>query len=69
MSFGAQFDPSLTDILAGFRYAYDLNNDGVFEFGNGAYAGSSDSPTATVPARFLDDGLTTHIVRAHPGQG
>lgn len=64
VSFGAQFDPSLTDILAGLRYAYDLNNDGLFELGNGTYAGSSDSETATVPARFLDDGLTTHLVRA-----
>jgi autotransporter-associated beta strand protein len=64
VSFSGQFDPSLTDILAGFAYAYDLDNDGVFDIGNGAYAGSSDAPTATVPARFLDDGLTTHLVRA-----
>jgi hypothetical protein len=56
VSFAEQADPSAAD-KAGLRYAYDFNNDNDFadagEIGNGGYAGSSTSPTATVPAAYL----------------
>ncbi len=59
VSFSGQADPSPVDVAAGFRYAYDFNNDGTFEIGNGAYAGSSTSSLVTVPASFLTPGLRT----------
>ena len=56
VSFSGQFDPSAADTAAGFHYAYDFNNDGVFDVGNGTYAGSGTSATATVPASYVADG-------------
>jgi len=53
VSFSGQFDPSTTDTTASIHYAYDFDNDGVFEIGDGTYAGSSTNVTATVPANFL----------------
>ena len=64
VSFSNQFDPSDADTAAGFRYAYDLDNDGTFEIGDGTYRGSVSDPTQVVPASFLDDGLSVHTVRA-----
>ena len=48
-------DPSAAD-AASLHYAYDFDNDGVFEVGDGAYAGSVTASSATVPAGFLADG-------------
>jgi hypothetical protein len=42
----------------GYTYSYDFNNDGVFEVNN------STSPTAVVPASYLDDGPSTRTVHA-----
>jgi hypothetical protein len=40
--------------LASIRYAYDLNNDGIFDIGDGTYAGSAgNSNTANIPASLL----------------
>ena len=35
VTFSNQFDPSPIDTAAGFRYGYDLDNDGTFEVGDG----------------------------------
>ncbi|MGD9635353.1 MAG: beta strand repeat-containing protein [Pirellulales bacterium] len=64
VSFSNQFDPSVADTLAGFRYAYDFNNDGTFDVGNGTYAGSVTDSSQQVPATFLADGPGTRIVKA-----
>ncbi|MCA9926806.1 MAG: Ig-like domain repeat protein, partial [Anaerolineales bacterium] len=64
ISFSNQFDPSTADTTAGFHYAYDFDNDSVFEVGDGSYAGSSVDASATVPAGFLADGPGTRTVRA-----
>ncbi len=53
VSFAGQADPSAADTAAGFRYAYDFDNNGSFEAGDGSYAGSNTAATATVPASFL----------------
>lgn len=53
VSFSGQSDPSTADTAAGFHYAYDFDNDGVFEIGDGAYAGSVTDASATVPASSL----------------
>jgi PKD repeat protein len=62
--FTGQKDPSTIDTAAGFRYAYDLNNDGTFDIGDGTYAGSSTSTSQVVPASLLEDGPASPIVRA-----
>jgi hypothetical protein len=64
VSFSGQFDPSAADTAAGFHYAYDFNNDGVFDVGDGTYAGSGTSATATVPAIYTADGPSNAIVKA-----
>src|SRR5207237_1012673 len=56
VSFSNQHDVSPTDQAAGFMYSYDFDNDGTFEI-----AGSS-SPSATVPASYLDDGPGSRTV-------
>ena len=61
VSFANQLDPSAAD-TATFHYAYDFDNDGVFEVGNGTYAGSATAASATVPAGFLADGPGTRTV-------
>jgi hypothetical protein len=58
VTFTNQFDPSAADTTAGFLYSYDVDNDGVFEIT------ASSSPSATVPASYLDDGPGLHTVRA-----
>ncbi|MBI1299963.1 DUF11 domain-containing protein, partial [bacterium] len=57
VSFGGQFDPSAADTAAGFRYSYDLDNDGVFDVTNVI------SPSVTVPATLLTD-VSSRTVRA-----
>jgi hypothetical protein len=64
VSFSGQLDPSSIDTAAGFRYAYDFDNDGTFEVGSGTYTGSVTSASATVPASYLDNGPGTRAVRA-----
>ncbi len=63
VTFVNAFDPSPADTEAGFHYAYDFNNDGTFEVGDGSYGGSSIADTAIVSAAFLDDGPGTRTVR------
>ncbi len=53
VSFAGQSDPSATDTAAGFHYAYDFDNNGSFDLGDGSYAGSGTAVSATVPASFL----------------
>jgi hypothetical protein len=50
VSFSNQSDASTADTNAGFRYAYDLDNDGTFDIGDGTYAGGSTATSTTVPA-------------------
>jgi hypothetical protein len=61
VAFSGQFDPSVTDTNAGFHYAYDFDNNGTWDSGDGTYAGSPDTTgTAPVPGAFLlDDGSYT----------
>ena len=53
-------DVSTADTTAGFRYAYDLNADGLFNdgFGDGTYGGSILTTSVVVPVTTLDDGFT-----------
>ncbi len=53
VSFSNQADVSSTDAEAGFHYAYDFNNDGTFDLGDGTYAGSQVEASVTVPNSFL----------------
>src|SRR5262245_54796958 len=62
VSFGGQLDPSAAD-AASMRFAYDLDNDGTFDIGDGTYAGSVTSSSAVVPASLLADGPGTRTVR------
>jgi PKD repeat protein len=64
VSFSGQFDPSTTDTAAGFRYAYDLDNNGTFDVGNGTYAGSVATSSQLVSAALLADGPGTRTVKA-----
>ena len=62
---GLDANASAADTFFGFHYAYDFDNNGTFDSGNGTYAGSSDTTgTATVPASYLNDGPATRIVKA-----
>lgn len=63
VSFSNQNDPSSVDTAAGFRYAFDFDNNGTFEIGDGTYAGSGAATSATVPASFLADGNGARTVR------
>ncbi|MGD0283960.1 MAG: PKD domain-containing protein, partial [Dissulfurispiraceae bacterium] len=61
VSFSNQYDPSPVD-ASSLRYAYDFNNDGVFEVGNGTYAGSGSSASAAIPSSYLVDGPSDFTV-------
>ena len=54
VTFTGQTDPSSADTTAGFRYSYDFDDDGDWEVGDGTYAGSSTSASATVPTSVLN---------------
>ncbi len=54
--FTDETDPSLDDQLAGFHYAYDFDNDGIFDIGDGTYFGSAVTPNVVIPHSFVDDG-------------
>src|SRR4051812_26341908 len=62
--FSNQFDPSSADTAAGFHYAYDINNDGTFDVGDGTYAGSVTATSQNVPANLLSEGPSDHTVTA-----
>jgi uncharacterized delta-60 repeat protein len=47
VTFSQQNDPGAADRAAGFRYSFDIGNDGTFEITDAA------SPSAAVPASFL----------------
>src|SRR5205807_848664 len=64
VSFSNQFDPSPPDVAAGFRYAYDFNDDGTFEIGDGTFSGSSGLASAVVPAGYLAEAPGSRSVRA-----
>ena len=64
VNFSNPVDPGSAETASGFRYAFDLDNDGTFDIGDGTYAGSTTNDIQTVPATFLDDGPATHTVRA-----
>jgi hypothetical protein len=49
------FDPSTAD-FATLHYAFDFDNDGTFEVGDGTYDGSPDVSSAVVPGSFLFNG-------------
>jgi hypothetical protein len=63
VSFSGQSDPSTADTTAGFHYAYDFDNDGTFEVGDGSYTGSGSAASSAVPASFLADGPGSRMVR------
>jgi Ca2+-binding RTX toxin-like protein len=64
VSFSNQFDPSAADTMAGFHYAYDFNNDNIWDVGDGTYGGSGTSSSATVPASMTADGPASFNVKA-----
>ena len=63
VSFTNQFDPSSADTTAGFHYAYDLNNDGTFDVGDGTYAGSGTNASQNVSASLLIEGPGDYTVK------
>jgi subtilisin-like proprotein convertase family protein len=56
VSFSGQSDPSTADTTAGFRYSYDLDDDGNYDdgAGDGTYAGGLTSSSYTVPTSILN---------------
>jgi uncharacterized delta-60 repeat protein len=64
VSFSGQFDPSAADVTAGLRYAYDFDDDGIWEIGQPAYALASSADSAVVPANYFQDGPSIRQVRA-----
>ena len=53
VQFVNQYDPSVPDTNAGFHYAYDFTGNGVWNVGNGTYAGSPATAGESVPASYL----------------
>lgn len=81
VSFSSPADPGTLDVSAGFHYAFDFNNDGSFDVGDGSYAGSPSSSSTSlvvsgtcypVRGRIIDkdggfrDYLTAIPVNAYP---
>jgi hypothetical protein len=63
VSFGLTYEPSGADLKAGFRYAYDLNNDGKFDLGNGTYAGSINSDSVAMPGSVYFNTPGPHTIK------
>ena len=57
VAFSGASDPSTDDTAAGFHYAFDLNDDGTYDIGDGTYANSPTSSSAPLPT--ADDGVIT----------
>ena len=55
------------DVAAGLRFAFDFNNDGTFDSGDGTYSGSSASPNATTT--FATPGPRTIVARVMDKDG
>ncbi len=53
INFSNQSDASPADLAAGLHYAYDFNGDGVWDLGDGSYAGSVGESQPAVPASYL----------------
>jgi hypothetical protein len=53
VSFTGQVDPGTTDVSTGLKYSYDFNNDGIWDDGDGTYAGSLTAATKTIPASYF----------------
>jgi hypothetical protein len=64
VSFSGQNDPSSDDTADGFHYAYDFDNDGTWDVGDGSYGGSVTNASAVVPASYLADGAASVTVKA-----
>ena len=62
VSFGAVTDPSSVDTAAGFRYAYDFDNNGPHEIGGSTYAAYVPANPAHAPAPHQ---LVPHRVQRH----
>jgi hypothetical protein len=71
VGFTAPSDPSQSDAKAGFRYSYDFNNDGVWDYGTGtSWGGSRLDRVVNVPAKYLsDNGLVTVKARVFDKDG
>lgn len=61
---GTQFDLSPVDLQTGLRFAYDFDNNGVFDLGDGTFAGSTAQSQVMIPASLLTDGPAVRTVRA-----
>ncbi len=64
VSFTNQFDPSPSDLTAGLRYAYDFDDDGVWDIGGEDYASASEDASVIIPAKYINDGLAVRPIRA-----
>jgi hypothetical protein len=62
VSFASQSHPSAFETAAGFHYAYNFDNNGTFDAGDGTYAGSLTSASASVTGSFLQ-AAGTHTIR------
>jgi hypothetical protein len=61
---GSSTDISPVDRAAGLHYAFDLDNNGGFDFGgDGTYAGSGSAFFAAIPGSAFSDGPSARVVR------
>lgn len=63
VSFTNPFDYAPADTTTGFHYAFDYDNNGTWDFGDGTYAGSGTQSSANVPASFLDNVAPSRTVK------
>ena len=63
VTFSGQFDPGTADTTAAFHYAYDLDNNGTFDLGDGTYSGSDGTSSQLVSAAMLAEGPGMHTVK------
>lgn len=64
VTFSGPSDASSDDTADGFHYAYDFDNDGTWDVGDGSYAGSGTGASAVVLASYLADGAASATVKA-----